>query len=366
MSKITPIILLLILSTLAVAELKTPSKLMDSNGDVRLPLENYNQLIENGKDPILNAPATYAIGQSTIKVNIQEHNDRTTALVNVITTIKTFEDKWTLIPLLPYGTAINKVTINGSPVALIQNAEWLSWSTNIAATSKLNIIYSVDASRSESGYVAPVPIPRSASTSMKVEFPSSELDLSIIPSSNLNYEKNIAPQATKTIATADIPTSSSVLIVWAVPSRNPYVMSRAKYTGSLTDDMVTFFAEYDVELFTGELVKVTLMPSSVTLNDIRIDDKSATIIEENNHFKVILQDRGKHSIKVVFQAQVKQQQGPPTVTFPILRVPISQFELSMDGKKDVSLVSDNSQTLHVLNQIQADKTTAKVQLFYGF
>jgi len=64
MSKITHFLLLLILSTLAVAELKVPLNLVDSNGDVRLPLENYNQLVNNGKDPKISAPATYAIGKS--------------------------------------------------------------------------------------------------------------------------------------------------------------------------------------------------------------------------------------------------------------------------------------------------------------
>lgn len=362
MSKITHLILLIFLTNLAIAEQVAPLKSTDSNGDVRLPLENYNQLVENGKTPKIQAPATYAIGQSTIKVKIQEHNDRTTALVDVSTTIKTFENKWTLIPLLPNGAAINKVTINGDPVALVQNAEWLAWSTNVAGSSELKISYTVDASRSESGYVVPVPIPRSASTVMKVEFPSSEIDLSIIPSSNLIYEKNISPQMSKTFATANIPTSSSVLIAWTVPSQQPYVMSRANYNGKLIDDMVTFMADYDVELFTGESVNVTLMPSSVTLNDIKIDDQSATIIEESNHFKVVLQGRGKHTIQVVFQAQVKQQQGPPTVSFPILRIPISQFKLTMNGKKEVSLISNNAHKHNVVNTIKQDKTTATVHV----
>lgn len=365
MSKICLFIYVILYSSLLIAQHTPHTDLSESHGDVRLPLENYNQLIDSSKKPQSIAPAAYAIGQSDIKVTIQEHHDRTTAVIHLTSIIKTFEDKWASIPLMPFGTAVDNIAINDKPVQLIQKDQWLSWSTNTAGTSTLEISYTVDANRSPSGYAISIPTPRSASTTMTVDFPDADIDLAIIPSSHLKYNKIINNKHNKTRATATIPTTSSVLVSWRVATNQPYVISRADYIGKLEGDLINFSAEYDIEQLTGESNHIKLMPSSVTLQSITIDDQPATILEDQGHFNVVIKQRGKHVIKVNFQTQVEQQQGPPQVSFPILRVPISQFELQIPGQKDVSVILEDSgsvQTHQVINSFTDNMTRAKTHI----
>ena len=57
-------------------------------------------------------------------------------------------------------------------------------------------------------------------------------------------------------------------------------MSRASYKGTLRGDAIVWKANYNVEVFTGESIDLNLMPSSITLNNVLINKKSATIKEK--------------------------------------------------------------------------------------
>ncbi|MCF6317660.1 MAG: hypothetical protein L3J83_00015 [Proteobacteria bacterium] len=342
----------------------------NKSGNVQLPLNTYNTLINANKEPKDIAPAGYAIGQSSVSVKIKDTRDRTTALISLTTKIEIFEDKWTLVPILPYGAAITSARIDGKKIQLVQNAEWLSWSSKKAGTYNLQLRYTIDPQRSDMGYVLPLPIIRASSTEMTVDFPNQQVDMAIIPSSNIRFDK----LKDMTHAIANIPATSSVLISWRVATDFPYVMSRAKYVGKLSDGVVTFSAKYDIELFTGESINIPLIANSVTLNDVLVDNKSATILERDGQFEVALQGRGRHSVVVKFQTQVIQEKGPPTISFPIPQVPVSEFNLQLVGKKDVSVfansvanlmtnsIANSTSKVHVNNKINNDTTTATVFL----
>ncbi len=348
MKKIYLHLLILTALTLAMSVKSESTALINSaasfpesdNGDVRVPLANYIKLIEDARKPDDNAPVAYAIGQSAATVVLHEKNDRTTAEIQVSTRIEVFEDQWTLIPLLPYGAAITSVLIDGQAIQLVQNAEWMSWSTQKSGIYRMVINYSIDAQRSDQGYVLPVPIPRSSSTELTVHFNGNELDLAVIPSS----AQNLVHQDNVNTLTADIPTSSAFLISWRLPTKQAYVISRAKYQGALNDQAFSFDTSYQLELFTGESIELPIMPDSVILNEVLLDQKPATVLLEDGFFKVMVQGRGKHELNVRFQTPVLQQQGPPAVSFPIPKVAISAFELKLPGKKDITF-SPQSQVL---------------------
>ncbi len=356
------IILLLTANGLFAEEINTETnKESNKSGNVQLPLNTYNTLIHANKDPTDIAPVGYAVGQSSVSVKIKDTQDRTSALIALVTNIEIFEDKWTLVPILPYGAAITSVMIDGKKIQLVQNAEWLSWSSRKAGTYNLQLRYTIDPQRSDMGYVLPIPIVRASSTSMAVDFPNQQVDMAVIPSSNIRFDK----QKNMTHAIANVPATSSVLISWRVASDQSFVISRAKYSGKLSQGVIVFSAKYDVELFTGESVNIPLIANSVTLNDVIIDNKPATILQKNGQFNATLQGRGRHSIVVKFQAQVVQEQGPPSVSFPIPQVPVSEFNLQLLGKKDVSVIANNANTAtkaHVNNTIEKDSTMAKVYL----
>lgn len=320
-------------SVLADAEVVSASSLPNpAGGDVRVPLTDYIRLIEAAQQPEDHAPADYAIGQASATVVLSEQHDHTTAQIQVSTTIEVFEDQWTLIPVLPYGAAINSVLIDGRAIQLVQKAEWMSWSTQQAGTYRLVLNYRIDAQRSEQGFVLPVPIPRASSTELTVQANGEQLDMAVIPSSaqSQQHQNNVHTLQ------ANIPTTSALLITWRVPSKQPLVVSRAQYNGELVDQAVTFQAEYQLELFTGEAIAWPIMPTTVILSDVMLDQQPATVFTEAGWLKVKLQGRGQHQLAVTFQTPVVQQQGPPAVHFPIPAVPISAFSLKLPGKKDLT------------------------------
>lgn len=328
-----------------------------TSGDVRVPLGVYNNMLDQLRDKPKPAPASYAIGNSKISVNIVDYEDHTSADISVSLTVKTFEKKWTLVPILPYGAALSKVTVNGKPAQLVQGVEWLSWSTDKAGTSKIELKYNIDAQRSESGFVLPLPVPRAAATKLTVKYPGENQDMAIIPSSNLRTTK----KSSTTTTTASIPTSSSILISWRIPSKQSYIMSRAVYKGVLRGDAIVWKVNYNVEVFTGESVNLNLMPSSITLSDVLINKKAATIKEKDGQFVAILQGRGNYNVQVEFLVPVLKVQGPPSISISVPRVPISRFELTLPGKKEVTVTPKTN----VLSTFKRNKTVATVYMPLG-
>jgi len=83
------------------------------------------------------------------------------------------------------------------------------------------------------------------------------------------------------------------------------------------------------------------MPSSGVLASVSIDGKSAAIFSRAENFVVLLQGKGTHTIQTRFSAAVEEQGGLATIKFATLKIPVSHFELSMPGQKEVR-VSPNA------------------------
>lgn len=321
----------------------------DDNGQVQLPLTVYNHLINLSNQDPRPAPAGYAIGNANINVTVADRNDRSTAQVEATVMIEVFEDEWTLIPILANGTALNSVMVDGEDVQLVHGPDGLSWSTNRAATVTMQLRYGLDAQRSTAGFVLPVPVPRAAATQMQVSFPDTGLDLAVVPAADINTVE----QGELTLTTASIPTTGAVMITWRAPGNQPYVVSRAHYQGILKDEALSWDARYTVEIFEGERVTLPVIPASITLSDIQIDGQSATVLEQDGYFATVVHGRGVHTVTAKFHIPVTTDNGPPSAHLLIPRVPVSQFDLSLPGRKELSVLPHaniSSQELDDLTQ----------------
>ncbi len=304
-----------------------------TGGEVRVPLHAYTALLNQLRQDPRPAPAAYAVGQSRVSVKVAERDSAMVASVNVTVSIETFENEWTLVPILPAGTALSQASVNGKPVQLVQGPDGLSWSTATAGTVTMQLRYGVNASRSDAGFVLPLPVPYAAATQLNGNFPGGGLDLAVIPSANLRSEEKNGT----TRISADLPGTSSVLISWRTPSKQPYVIGRASYEGTLSNDALRWTALFDVEVFSAEPLTLPLVPASVTLNDARVDDKRATVFEKDGHFSVGLQGRGMRQVQVVFEVPVSEGNGPPQALVPIPRIPVSAFQLTLPGRKEIKV-----------------------------
>lgn len=340
---------LLLLILMACITVQATEIAPDDNGQVQLPLSVYNHLINLSTQDPRPAPAGYAIGNADIKVTVADRDDRSTAQVEATVMVEVFEDEWTLIPVLASGTALNSVTVDGEAVQLVQGPDGLSWSTDRAGTVTMRLKYGLDAQRSTAGFVLPVPIPRAAATQMQVSFPGTGLDLAVVPAADINTIE----QGELTLTTASIPSTGAVMISWRAPSNRPYVISRAHYQGTLEGQALVWNASYAVEIFEGERITLPVMPSSITLSDLQVDGQPATVLEQDSHFATVIHGRGVHTVTAQFHIPVITDAGPPSAHFLIPRVPVSQFDLALPGRKELSVfphANVNSQELDDLTQ----------------
>jgi hypothetical protein len=287
-------------------------------------------LTQLGQDP-RHAPAAYAIGQSRIAVVVRDHDEQKTAQVAITIQIEIFEDEWTLVPILPAGAALRQATVDGKAVQLVERIDGLSWSVDKAGIYTMQLAYDVDAQRYQSGDVLSLPVPRAAATLFSLNYPESGIELSVVPSADL---KSMS-QDGRTQVTASVPATSMIMVSWPAASQRPFVISRAAYSGELHESALVWTGTFQVEVFSSQLVTLPLMPSGVTLSDIRVDGKPATVLEENAYFATLLQGRGLHEVQVEFQVSVSGDSGPPRASLQIPRIPVSRFDLILPGNKQV-------------------------------
>ena len=59
---------------------------------------------------------------------------------------------------------------------------------------------------------------------------------------------------------------------------------------------VSWRADFSVDLFTGESVALRLLPDTVTLSDLQVDGKPATVLVEKDQFAAVLKEAGMETV----------------------------------------------------------------------
>ncbi|MDX1574548.1 MAG: hypothetical protein R3285_00055, partial [Kiloniellales bacterium] len=330
--------------------------LTSTGGEVRVPLSDYTAMLNALSQDPRRAPAAYAFGRSSVDVTVSERDGQKTAEVGISVQVEVFEDEWTLVPLLPAGAALRQATVDGEAVQLVEDDNGLSWSTAKAGTYSVALVYDVDAQRYQSGEVLPLPVPRAAATAFSLSFPETGVDLSVVPSADLETSEADG----RTLVTASVPATSTIIVTWRGAAQRPFVISRAAYSGELHESTLLWTGRFEVEVFASGHIALPIMPSGVTLSDIRVDGEAATVLEEDGFFATLLRGRGEHEIEVAFQVPVMGDSGPPRASLQIPRIPVSRFDLTLPGSKQVKVTP----TADVLSRDRdgATQTTAFIPM----
>lgn len=302
-------------------------------GEVTVPLSQYTALLQQLESDPRPAPTTHAVGQSDVAVTVSDVDGRYTATVTATIVIEIFEDEWTLVPVLPAGTALREATVDGVPVQLVEDTDGLGWSTNQAGTFTMRLTYGVNADRYDKGFVVPVAVPRAAATQLNLQLPATDIDATVVPAADVRTN-NIDGT---THLTASIPATSLVLISWQSDHAQAYAISRAHYSGELRNQTLVWTGVFQVQLFEGGRITLPIMPSNVTLNNLSVNGEPATVLVEDNQFATLVEGRGVHSVEVEFQVPVVTGDGPPQAQLQIPRIPVSRFDLMLPGQKDVKV-----------------------------
>ncbi len=316
------------------------------SGQVQISLPEYQALIEASRKTPKQAPAGYALGEGRVAVQVISDGSRSSAAVSVNLGIKVLENEWTLVPILPPGVALRSAAVSGREVELIRTDEGLHWGVKEAGSYQMILIYSVDAEKFENGYSLPLPLPKASALNFTATLPGKGLNVSVIPAVNV---KSISAADTTTV-TASIPDAHGVQLSWHQPAKDGYLISRAEYQGEVNDKACHFSAAFEVELLNSEALSIPLFSSNVTLSEILLDGKRIPLGIENGFFTAILQGKGAHKVQVQFEVPIRRAEGPPAINMPLLSIPISKVELSLPGKKEVSISSASSVAHRILNE----------------
>ena len=324
-------------------------------GQVQLPLEIYTQLIQQAQAPDdPHAPVNFALGNARVNVNVGSTEPAASAEVSVTLSIQIFEDAWALVPVLPAGTPVTQATIQGSPVQLVATPRGLAWGTNQKGAYTMQLVYRVDAASSKSGYVLGVPLPEAASINLSANLPGTGLDVAVIPAAGVRA----TPSGATTRINTTIPTTRGVQISWRTPSKRGASFSRAHYRAALSGNAIVWRGEFRVELFADETATLHLLPRKVTLTNPQVDGKEASILVDGKHFATLVKGRGVHTVVATFQTPVARADGPPRVELVIPKVPVSRFELTLPGRKELSAQPGTN----VTSRTRANTTVATVHV----
>jgi len=327
----------------------------ERGGQVQIPLELYNQLIETTRTPTPRpAPLNFALGNAAVRVSVASVESRSVAEVTVTLPIEVFENEWVLVPVLPPGTPVTRASVSGNPVQLIATAQGLSYGTNVKGTYSMELSYQIDAASAARGHVLAVPLPLASSIQLTATLPGSGLDVTVIPASGVR----VSQSGSQTSVSATVPSTSGVQIAWRAPSDKGPTLSRATYRGEVSKGAVLWRAELRVELFEDETATVPLLPGSLTLTSLTVDGKEAPILVEGGRFATIVRGRGAHAVVASFQTPIVQQNGPPSTELLVPQVPVSRVELTLPGKKDVT----TSPSASVVTRARGSATEATVHV----
>ncbi len=317
--------------TLAVCLLAGPLAADDSH--VQIPVDAYNRLVNAADAPTRPAPAAYALGNARVSVTVASADARPVASVRAELTVELLDDQWTLVPVLPAGTLVDSVTVGGAAVQLTPTPAGLAWAAKAKGVHAMVLAYRVDAQRFAGGFALPVPVPQTAATTLVASLPGTSLDVAVIPGAGTR----VTSAGNTTTLQATVPAAAGFQISWRTPALRGHAVSRARYAGRLAGDSIQWTADLDVDVFGDETATVPLLPRTATLDTLSLDGKDAAVIVDGERFAALVKGAGPHKARFGFTTPVAKQDGPPHVALAIAEVPISRFELTLPGTKEVKV-----------------------------
>jgi len=308
----------------------------DDAGSVKIPVNVYDDLVEKTREvkPLPDpAPAHFAIGKSQVRTTVREHGDHVSAQVEVGVTVDILENRWVSVPLLLNGTAVQALTVNGKPASLTSDENGMVWNHDKKGSYQMVLTYHIDGRKQDEGVSLAIPVPQASVSTFSADIPGNNLDVAILPAAGVKT----TPISSGTRVNATIPQSRSIHLSWRYPSGRTHSISRAHYVGKALKHAVVWKAEFDIDMFQDKTLNLQLLPSSMTLNDLRVDKKKTVIFIENGFYTARISGKGNHQAVLSFEVPVKRDQGPPQMEMPIAKVPISKFELEIPGNKTLQV-----------------------------
>lgn len=305
-------------------------------GRVEIPLAAYQELL-GGHSSSTDAPG-HAFSNVTVSVRAVEADGRVSAEVTVSARVRTFGEGWTLVPLAANGPVSN-AQVGGNAAELIERGGIVAWPVEGEGTHQLQWTYSVDASRHGSGWVLGLANPGTGGR-LDATFSGMTIAPVVMPASSVS----VSAAGSDTRLSATLGAGSGVQLSWQADATGGFTLSRARYraepvggTDAQGSEAMRFTAELVVEVDGDGRAMIPLFPSNVALESVMIGRTEAPIAVQDDRFVVPIRGRGRHRISASFLVPIQREEGLPRVEVDVARTPVSRFELTLPGDREVSV-----------------------------
>ncbi len=372
------IVLFMVFLTAAYAEQIT--EVSTKGGEVRLPREIYNDLLEKANELIQNtdkdeAPS-YAFGKASLIITVLEENDRMTGYIDVRIPVTTYSNSWTSIPLIDANTALTVIDINEQAAQLTTIDGKFVWQTNTQGDHIIKLSYIVDTKIENNKILLNIPMPSATSTLLEASIPGLQLGASISEA----VGTVVSESYDRTQVRAHISPDKQPVLSWNIPSiESNYSISRAIYKGQskaavqfmpegqFKATTIVWEADILVESFTDSEILLPLLDTSIALHQVYIEDKEATVLVDKDKFAIQIAARGLYKLKLRFQTPIVEitetdnkgceNDAKWYTTMRIPKTPISRFHIDIEGQQRFSVIPNSNVTVDLQNHYSTRITT---------
>jgi len=142
-----------------------------------------------------------------------------------------------------------------------------------------------------------------------------------------------------------------------------YLITRAVYDGKMKTGSTAFTATFKLHVLKeNAFVRIPIIPTSVPLEDIRVDGKPALVINENGFHTIVLSRDGEYTITATFSLASALDKGPNKIDLSILQTPITLLNLEMP-LKDIDVEIPQAQ--QVLATVSGNNTLIRAAITTG-
>lgn len=135
----------------------------------------------------------------------------------------------------------------------------------------------------------------------------------------------------------------------------PYTLTKAAYQGVVEPKRMLMQGVFDIDVYEPkQWVKVPFLPSSIAIQEARLDGEPIGLVEDNGSHQVVLRKAGRHTLRVRFSLKSPKDEEAPQLSFATPNTPVTylalefpkpHLEVTVEPSEGVQLETQGRKTL---------------------
>jgi hypothetical protein len=299
--------------------------------EITVPIQSINEIL----DPLHNKTPAYAVSKPVCSLDIAMTSLNNDSQITCQFAVESYTSRLTFIPLLPHDAQIQEFKINDVQHGLSVSGDRQGWVSRKQGLYNISVTLKITAHDTSDKIEFTIPTPGKEGGTYNIRTPGNITQLSISPLTSLvrDSQKGFIAVIPRTdyfyIRLDKIGTTS-----WSAGH-----LSLAGVVHKANDNQ--FSSEWQstitVDLLQDGLVEIPLLPDSVAVNKVLIDDNTASLTIKDGHIVALINGTGRHIIKVYYNVVASYVDGVPTLVMPLTDAATRSISLTLSGKQEVNI-----------------------------